>query len=60
MATEEGQTGNVFDTIHFNLTDEASLLSQIPGVDPGLTKNQPPRRRRDHAVDRLVLVEGRR
>jgi hypothetical protein len=38
MATEEGQTGNVYDTIHFNLTDEASRLSQIPGVDPGLTK----------------------
>jgi len=38
MATEEGQTGNVYDTIYFNLTDEASPLSQIPGVDPGLTK----------------------
>jgi hypothetical protein len=38
MATEEGQTGNVYDTIYFNLTDEASPLSMIPGVDPGLTK----------------------
>ncbi|WP_282203882.1 terminase [Kitasatospora fiedleri] len=38
MATEEGQTGNVFDTIYFNLTDEASLLSQIPGVDVGITR----------------------
>ncbi|WP_425837298.1 terminase [Streptomyces fractus] len=38
MATEEGQTGNVYDTIYFNLTDEASPLSQVPGVDPGLTK----------------------
>ncbi|WP_326812087.1 terminase [Streptomyces scopuliridis] len=38
MATEEGQTGNVYDTIYFNLTDDASLLSRIPGVDPGLTK----------------------
>lgn len=38
MATEEGQTGNVFDTIHFNLTDEASLLSRIPGTDVGLTR----------------------
>lgn len=38
MATEEGQTGNVFDTIHFNLTDEASRLSQIPGVDVGITR----------------------
>lgn len=38
MATEEGQTGNVYDTIYFNLTDDASLLSRIPNVDPGLTK----------------------
>ncbi|MEU7851937.1 hypothetical protein AB0B69_31510 [Micromonospora parva] len=38
MATEEGQTGNVYDTIYFNLTDEASPLSQVPGIDPGLTK----------------------
>lgn len=38
MATEEGQTGNVFDTIHFNLTDEASPLSRVPGVDVGLTR----------------------
>ncbi|MFB7479584.1 terminase [Streptomyces anulatus] len=38
MATEEGQTGNVYDTIYFNLTDEASLLSHVPNVDPGLTK----------------------
>lgn len=38
MATEEGQTGNVYDTIHFNCTDEASLLSSVPGLDAGLTK----------------------
>lgn len=38
MATEEGQTGNVYDTLYFNLTDEASLLSSVPGIDPGLTK----------------------
>ncbi|MER5501387.1 terminase [Streptomyces sp. NPDC002561] len=38
MATEEGQTGNVYDTIYFNLTDESSPLSAIPGIDPGLTK----------------------
>jgi hypothetical protein len=38
MATEEGQTGNVFDTIYFNLTDDEALLSQIPGVDPGRTR----------------------
>ncbi|WP_228973388.1 terminase large subunit [Streptomyces sp. DH12] len=36
MATEEGQTGNVFDTIHFNLTE--GLLSHVPGIDPGLTR----------------------
>lgn len=28
MATEEGQTGNVYDSIHFNLTDEDAPLSQ--------------------------------
>ncbi|MEV7425148.1 terminase [Streptomyces sp. NPDC091212] len=38
MATEEGQTGNVYDTIYFNLTDDASLLSHVPNIDPGLTK----------------------
>lgn len=30
MATEEGQTGNVYDTIYFNLTDESSPLSSAP------------------------------
>lgn len=38
MATEEGQTGNVYDTIHFNCTDDASLISAIPGLDAGLTR----------------------
>lgn len=38
MATEEGQTGNVYETIYFNLTDYGALLSHIPGIDPGLTK----------------------
>lgn len=38
MATEEGQTGNVYDTIYFNLTDDAARLSHVPNVDPGLTK----------------------
>lgn len=38
MATEEGQTGNVFDTLHFNLTDEASPLSSVPGLDVGITR----------------------
>lgn len=36
MATEEGQTGNVYDSIHFNLTDDGCLLSQVPGVDCGV------------------------
>lgn len=38
MATEEGQTGNVYDTIHFNLTDEDAPLFGVPGVDAGLTR----------------------
>lgn len=42
MATEESQTGNVYDTIHFNLTDESSPLSFVPGVDAGLTRTNLP------------------
>lgn len=43
LATEEGQTSNVFDTIHYNLTGdpddaEAPLLSYVPGVDVGVDK----------------------
>lgn len=38
MATEEGQTGNVYDTVYFNLTDDECPLSQIPGIDPGRTR----------------------
>lgn len=38
MATEEGQTGNVYDTIYFNLTDDDCPLSHIPGIDPGRTR----------------------
>lgn len=38
MATEENQTDNVFNTVHFNLTDEDCPMFQIPGVDPGLTR----------------------
>lgn len=38
MATEEGQTGNVYDTILQNLTDEDAPLSAIPGMDAGLTR----------------------
>jgi hypothetical protein len=36
MATEEGQTGLVYDTIHFNLTD--GPLSEVMGIDVGLTR----------------------
>lgn len=35
MATEEGQTGNVYDAIHFNLTE--GKLAAIPGLRAGLT-----------------------
>jgi hypothetical protein len=40
MATEEGQTGNVFDTVYYNLTDEMAPLSamRMYGLDPGLTR----------------------
>lgn len=38
MATEETQTGNTYDSVHFNLTDEASPLSSVPGVDTGLSR----------------------
>jgi hypothetical protein len=36
LATEETQTGNVFKTIHFNLTDDDCPLSAVPGLDVGL------------------------
>lgn len=36
MATEENQTGNVYDVIYLNLTE--GPLSQVPGIDPGVTK----------------------
>lgn len=38
MATEEGQTGNVYDTVLFNLTDDEARLSEVPGLDTGLTR----------------------
>jgi len=38
MATEENQTGLVFDTVYFNLTDDSALLSRVPGVDAGRTR----------------------
>jgi hypothetical protein len=31
-------TGNVYDTIYFNLTDEDCPLSHVPGIDPGRTR----------------------
>ena len=37
MATEEGQTGNTYDTVYFNLTDDECPLSRVPGVDAGVT-----------------------
>lgn len=36
MATEEGQTGNVYDSIYFNLTE--GPLSAVPGLNVGLTR----------------------
>lgn len=36
LATEEGQAGNVYDGIYFNLTE--GLLAEVPGLDPGLTR----------------------
>jgi hypothetical protein len=38
MATEEGQTGNVYDSIHYNLTDDDAPLSKVPGVKAGLAQ----------------------
>ncbi len=41
MATEEGQTGNVYDNVYFNLTDEDAPLYQLTtgyGVDVGKTR----------------------
>ena len=41
MATEEGQTGNVFDNVYYNLTDENAplyALKAVYGVDAGKTR----------------------
>lgn len=38
MATEEGQTGLVYDSVHLNLSDPDNLLAGVPGVDAGLTR----------------------
>lgn len=42
LATEEGQTGHVYDSIYFNLTDDDCPLSHVPGVDAGLTRTNLP------------------
>lgn len=36
LATEEGQTGLVYDTIYYNLTD--GPLAEVPGINAGLTR----------------------
>jgi hypothetical protein len=41
MATEEGQTGNVYESIYYNLTDEDAPLSAV-GADAGLTRTYLP------------------
>lgn len=40
MSTEEQQTGNVYDTVYYNLDDDQAPLSQLKawGCDPGLTR----------------------
>lgn len=41
LATEEGQTGNVYDSVYFNLTNEDAPLNALVkayGVDAGLTR----------------------
>ncbi len=38
LATEEGQTANVYETVYFNLTDEDAPLSKVPGADAGLER----------------------
>lgn len=38
MATESEQTGNVFDTVHYNLTDDECPLFGLPGVTAGVDK----------------------
>jgi hypothetical protein len=38
MATEESQTGNTYDTIYVNLTDDDCPLSQVAGLSAGLTR----------------------
>ncbi len=42
LATEEGQTGNVYDAVYFNLTDQAAPLSELAGLDAGMTRTYLP------------------
>lgn len=42
LATEEGQTGNVYDSVYFNLHDAAAPLSELPGLDAGMTRTYLP------------------
>jgi hypothetical protein len=42
LATEEGQTGNVYDSVYFNLTDDGAPLSRLPGLDAGMTRTYLP------------------
>jgi hypothetical protein len=39
MATEEGQTGNVYDTVHFNLTEGPLAAALARKDDAGLTRS---------------------
>ncbi len=49
VATEEGQTANVYETIYFNLTGEGSVdeelppLAYVPGIDAGVERALLPR-----------------
>ncbi len=40
LATEEGQTGNVYDAVYYNLTE--GPLADVPGLDAGLTRTYLP------------------
>lgn len=39
LATEEQQSGNTYDNVHFMLTDPRSpITAEVPGIDAGLTR----------------------
>ncbi len=40
MATEEEQSGKVYDNVYFNLTE--GPLADVPGIDPGVTRTNLP------------------